>query len=80
MECVVKKSERKFSICFIILAAVMSFNMYTTYQREKEIVNNINVIGKLLTYYKKYIPDYIASRQASVIRSEIFKGSWVILC
>lgn len=68
------KSEKKISICFIVLAAVVILNMCTTFQREEEIVNSINIIQKVLKHYRRYIPDCMASRQASVIKSEIFHG------
>ena len=67
-----KKSEKKFLVYLMILSTIMTIGMYTTYQREEEIVSNINTIGKILMLYRKYVPDYMASRQASVIRSEMF--------
>ena len=67
-----KKSEKKFLVYLMILSTIMTIGMYTTYQREEEMANGINLIGKVLTHYKKCLPDYMASRQASVIRSEMF--------
>ena len=63
-----KKLERNVSICITLLAVAMVFGLYTTRQECREAVN---IIEKILRHHERYMPNYVASQQASAITSDI---------